>query len=220
MASQHTVKHHCENANTAADHTEHSYETVHLRLQTRGLGFQRAERLADLSDFAHRTRGEYFRDSGAPHHQRSRKDVRGVVAAGPSAVAGVDVRPHDLAHRHRLAGQQRFIDLQVLAFDEHSVCWNTIAFGKHNHVAARHLPAWNPLALPVANDQRAGTRQVPERLQNALCARFLNHGDHDGEVGENEEDHSFPPVAERQVDDPAGDEQRDHGLAQHLEHNS
>ena len=96
----------------------------------------------------------------------------------------------NLSHRRRLAGQQRFVDLQVLAFDKRSVCGNTIAFGKHDHVAARHFPAGNPFALAVANDQRARTRQVPKRFQNALGARFLNDGDHDRQCGEDEQDQS------------------------------
>ena len=65
-----------------------------------------------------------------------------------------------------------------------------------------------------------GLRQVPERFQDALGARFLDHCDHDGEVREDKEDQGFAPVAERQVDDPASDQQGEHRLAQNLEHDS
>ena len=139
---------------------------------------------------------------------------------GRAPLTGIEIDLDDLAHGHRLAGQQRFVDLQVLAFDERSIRGNTIAFGKNDDVAARHFAAWNSFALAVANDQRARTRQVPKRFQNALGARFLNDGDYDGEVGEDEKDQSFPPVAQRQVDDAAGDQQGEHRLAQNLEHNS
>ena len=103
------------------------------------------------------------------------------------------------------------------AFEERCVRRNAIAFGKNDHVAARHFPARYPLALAVADDERAGTRQVSKRLENPLGAHFLNHRDHDSQDGEDEEKHGLSQVAERQVDDAARDEQGDHGFAQHLE---
>ena len=124
----------------------------------------------------------------------------------------------DLSDRHGFAGQQRFVDQQVLAFDERRVRGNAIAFGKNDDVAARHFPARYSLALAVADDERARARQVPKRFQNVLGASLLNHGDDDGQVGEHEQDQRLAPVAERQIDDPAREEQRDHRLAHHLEH--
>jgi hypothetical protein len=62
-----------------------------------------------------------------------------------------------------------------------------------------------------------GTGKVPKRLEDALGARLLDHGDDDREIGEDEQDQGFMPVAERQIDDAAGDEEGDHRLAQHLE---
>ena len=52
-----------------------------------------------------------------------------------------------------------------------------------------------------------------------LGASFLNHGDYDGEVGEDEEDQGFPPVAKRQIDDAAANQQSEHRFAQNLKDN-
>ena len=120
--------------------------------------------------------------------------------------------------RHRLARQQRFVDQEVLAFDKRRVCGNAVAFGKNDDVAARHLTARYPFALAVPDDQRAGAGQVAKSLQHPLCPGFLHDGDRDRQVGEDEQDEGFPPIAERQIDEAARDKQSKHRLADHFEH--
>ena len=46
------VQQHREDAHRTADHSEHPHKPSGLRLQPRRLGLQRAQRLADLADFA------------------------------------------------------------------------------------------------------------------------------------------------------------------------
>ena len=73
------------------------------------------------------------------------------------------------------------------------------------------------LRSPSRMTSARGLVRSRERLENALGARLLNHRDHDGEVGEDKQDQGLVPVAERKIDGPAGEEQRDHRLAHHLE---
>jgi hypothetical protein len=120
-----------------------------------GFGFQRTQRLADLADLADGARRNHLRDTGAAHDQRSRKDVWRIFAAGATASPSVRIRPDNFSHGHGLAGQQRFVDLQVLAFDNRRICGNAIALRKHKEISARHLAPWDSLAFAIADTDYA-----------------------------------------------------------------
>ena len=219
VASQGPVKQDCENGDPAADQGEHSHKPGHLCLQTGGFGFQRAQRLADLADLADGARRDHLCDPGTAHDQRSRKDVWRIFATGATASAGDRIRPDNFSHGHGLAGQQRFVDLQVLAFDNRRICGNAIALGKHKEISARHLAPGYSLAFAVADNQRTRAGQVPKGVQDALGPRFLHDGDCDRQIGKDQQDERFAPVPKRQIDEASGDQQRQHWFAQNFEHN-
>ncbi len=123
----------------------------------------------------------------------------------------------DFADGNGFARQQRFVDFEVFTLDEDSIGRDAIALGEHDPIAARHLAAGDPFSLAVADHQRAWAGQVAQGLENPLCAGFLNDGDDDRQVGEDQQDQRLTPVAERQIDETAGNQQREHRLAQDFE---
>ena len=83
------------------------------------------------------------------------------------------------AHGDGFASQQRRVGQQILYFAQRRVGRNAVAFCDHNEVAARDLTSGDTPALAIADNQRPGAGQVPQRLQHAFGARFLDNRDHD-----------------------------------------
>ena len=216
-AAQSAVEQHRQDAHRPPDHGEHPHKPAGLCLQPWRLGLQRAERLADLADFAQCADRDHLADSGPAHDQRTGKHIRQVIAARPAIFAWSDIAIGDLAHGHGLAGQQRFIGLQVVTFARERVGRNPVALRKHDEIAAHHLPAGDAFALAIANDQRTRAGQVAQRLQNALGAGLLHDGDQDGHCCEDEQDECFLQVSQRQIDHAAAEQQRQHRLTHDLE---
>ena len=216
-AAHDSVEQDRQHADCAAENGKQPDDAPCLRLQARRFGFERGQRLADLADLASRADGGHFRQSRASHHQRTGEDLRQVVASRPLRSGPGAIVPGDLAHGHGFAGQGRFVGLQILALQEHGVGRHPVAFGKDDEVAPHDVAAGDPLALAVANDERAGAREIAQRFQHALGARLLHHGDHDRHRGEGDQDDRLLQIAERQVNDAADQEQRQHRFAQHLD---
>ena len=86
-AAQSAVEQHRQDAHRTPDHGEHPHEPAGLCLQPRRLGLQRAERLADLADFAQCADRDHLADSGPAHDQRTGKHIRQVIAARPVTLA-------------------------------------------------------------------------------------------------------------------------------------
>ena len=122
----------------------------------------------------------------------------------------------NLAHRHRLPRQQRFIGLKIAGLHQHGVGGNAVAFGEHDQIAARHLAAGDALARAVSDHQRAGAGEVAQCLQHALGARFLNDGDHHRHDRESEQDERFFQVSEQEVDKAAAEQEREHRFTKNL----
>ena len=95
-------------------------------------------------------------------HQRAGKQGGQTIATGagcgqchvlrrPVGVnQGVKVRSRYLAHRYRLARQQRFIDLHLAAVDQQRVGGNAVALRQQQQVALHHLKPGNARGLAVA----------------------------------------------------------------------
>ncbi len=104
--------------------------------------------------------------------------------------------------------------------NEDGVGRHPISFGEHHDIAAHHLATSDSSALAIANDQRPGTGEVAQRLQDALGAGFLNHRDQNRQCREGKQNQRFLQVAKRQIDCAATEQQRQHGLAHDLEHDA
>jgi hypothetical protein len=215
-AAPQAVEQHGHDAHRAADEAEEAHQPAGLHLQPRRLGVDGLQGLADLPDLAAGTNRGHFPDAGAAHDQRAGEDVRKIVAARPRRRRRRLCRPGDLADRDRLPRQQRLVDLQIAALDEHGVGRDAIALGQDDEIAANDLAPGDARALPVADHERARAAQVAQRLEHALGARFLHDRDEDGHRGERDEHDRFLQAADDQVDDAAAEQEREHGLAQHV----
>jgi hypothetical protein len=92
-----------------------------------------------------------------------------------------------------------------------------VALGQNDEVTSHDVPTGDPPALAVANDERAGAREVAQRFEHALGPRLLHHGDHDRHRREGDQDDRLLQVAERKVNDAADQKQRQHWFTQHLD---
>ena len=110
-----------------------------------------------------------------------------------------------------------FVGLQILATEENGIGRYPVAFGENDEIAPHDVPAGDPPALAVANDERTRAREVAQRFQHALGPCLLHHGDHDRHGREGDQDDRLLQVAKRQVNDAADQKQRQHRLAQYLD---
>jgi hypothetical protein len=107
-----------------------------------------------------------------------------------------------------------------MTLQEHRVRRHPVSLPEHDEIAPDHLPAGDPFALAVANDQGTGAGQVAQRLQNPLGAGFLDHGDHDRHCREDEQDECFLQVPEYEIEHAAAEQQRQHRFVQDLEYDA
>ena len=170
------------------------------------------ERLADGADGAVGSGGEDDGETRAAQHQRSGKNLRDIFAAGRSQAIG-HLDRGALAHREGFTGQQRFIDLDVIAGHQDPVCGDTIALGDHDDVAAHHFPARNADSLAVANHQRAWAGELAQRIECLFTAPLLDDGDGHGDGREGEQHQCVAAFAQYSVDHRRRNQQREHRLA-------
>ena len=77
-----------------------------------------------------------------------------------------------LVYRHRLAGQDRLVDLQVARVYERAVGRHSSAFVEVNQIAADEIRGWRLPQLVVAIHPRLRGRELPQ-----LLGRFEHSGD-------------------------------------------
>jgi len=120
VATQQAVHQHQRQAQGQSQQREVAHQLRGLLLQGRAFGRHTAQSRADASDLAQRPGGGDARQAVALHDQRAGIDRRQVVAArsrGRWRALGCGRavcfrRSRQLAHRHRLAGEQRFVHAQ------------------------------------------------------------------------------------------------------------
>ena len=162
-----------------------------LNLQARLLGFDGFKGMSDLAHFGADTRRLNLRLSRAAYHQTAGEEEGRVVTAGFGGGRRIgcfrrldgSVR-RQFAHGNGFAGQQRFIEQQVLRTEECRVGRDAVAFRDDDDVLADDLPAGNLEPFPVADDPCARAGEIAQRFQHVLAARFLNDGDGHRERGE------------------------------------
>ncbi len=197
---------------------EYQHDAARLALQPRLLARQPREGAADGADGAAHAGGENHQPARAAHHQRAREHLRRAVAAGCIERGGYLARG-PLAHRQRFTGQQRFVQLHVIARDQHAVGGHTIAFADDDDVAPHHLAPGNARLLAVADHQRARTGEIAQRRERALAAALLDERDRDGKRREREQQHRFADLTNDAIQRGRRDQHPEHGLAQHARGN-
>ena len=105
-----------------------------------------------------------------------------------------------------------------MALGQQRVSGRTLPLLQHQQIPPRHLDAGDAQTHAIADHQGARARQIAQGLQHALGAGLLNDGDDNGDQREGEEDQGLLQIAQQQIKQPAAQQQRQHGLAQHIEH--
>ena len=113
-ATQDSVEQHRQDAHRAADNGEHR---TSRRVCACSRGGSVSSSASDWPILPISLRGPVAVTSPFPaaHDQRTRKHVRQIVATRPLGCGRHAIVPRDLAHGNGLAGQQRFIGLQIVA---------------------------------------------------------------------------------------------------------
>jgi len=135
-----------------------------------------------------------------------------VVAAGNRRRTGLVGRGRALAHGHRLAGQQRFVDAQAGRFGEHHVGGHALAFGDQHQVAGHQIERGDSLHPAVADDARLGRGQIAQGIERPLASAFLVDHESDRDEREERQQQTFAQVADGQVDAGGQQQEIEHGL--------
>ena len=184
----------------------------------RRLGHDPAQRLADLADLARRAGRAHDGDALSANDERAGKHEGQILAARPGHRGMPD--SGRLPHRDRFAGQQRFIDQEIAGGSENSVRRHTVAFQDDHGIATDDLAARDALAHAVANDQGPRAGHVAQRVEDALAAQLLHHGDRYRDGGKDQQHEGFSEIAQDEIDDAGAEQQREHRLAQHVADNA
>ncbi len=75
------------------------------------------------------------------------------------------------------------------------VCGDTIPFGEQDNVVADQLTSSNPTRMPIANNQGAWTRQIPQGLEGTLRSALLDEGDAHDNNDKAEQHEGFMAIA-------------------------
>ncbi len=122
-----------------------------------------------------------------------------------------------LGHGHRLAGEQRFVHLQ-LAVQQLRVGGDAVALAQHQQVTAHHALAVDALLLAVSDHQRARSGEVAQRFERTLRLALLHQRDADHKENAAEQKNRLGPVAQCQIDAASGQQHQKHGLGEHIAH--
>jgi hypothetical protein len=184
---------------------EHLAELLQLLLQRRVLVLVGLDHLGDHADLrVHAGPGDQALAAAVGHH--------GAHEGGVLAVAERDllVEHHRgvLLHRHRLAGERGFFDLEVHARDQAHVRRDVVARFEQHEVAGHELAPRHRHLVAVADHLRVRRRHLLERGERLLGLRLLNHADHRVQHHDAHDRDRIDPLAEGERDQ-RGDDQDD-----------
>ncbi len=154
----------------------------------------------------------------ALHNERAGIDERQIVPAGGGH--GTRAVGRGLPDGHRLPGEQGLVHGHVGGREEDGVSRNAVSRLEQEEIIADHLAPRDASLLPVADDEGARTREVPQPVERALRLVLLIHRDAGDQDNEAEEHEGFLRIAEDDVDRPTGDEEDKHRLAEQVERRS
>jgi hypothetical protein len=199
-------------------------EAAGLLLEKRLFGLDRPERLPDLSDLGSHANRPDLGDPLALDDQRARIDEREIVSAGcrdrrflrGRAVAR---RGGHFPHRHRFAGEERFVDGKIERGEKRRVGGHAVAFLDDEKIAADHLAPRDPLLHTVAYHESARAGEISQRLERAFGLSLLIERDPHHDEDEEEEHERLLQIAEEEIEHAARDEHEEHRLAHDLGRN-
>ena len=184
---------HAEDHHADAQHQpgQHPGELAELALQ-RGLAvLGLGQRVGDLAHLAVHAGGRDHRNAAAVSHAGTHVDhVLPVAQRHVLRLRGQVDRVDELRHRHRLARERRFLDLETGALDQPPVGRHRISRLQQHHVAHHQLLAAHDLHLAVAQHLGGRRRHLLQRLDGALGLVLLIHAQHgvDQHHGQDDDD--------------------------------
>ena len=122
------------------------------------------------------------------------------------------------AHRHGLAGEQRFVHIDLTAH-QLRIGGNAVAFMQHQQVAHHHVAPGDALFAAVADHQCTRRGEITQRFERALRLALLRQRDADHHEYKAEQKQRLALIAQEQVDAARGQQHEEHRLAQHAKHN-
>ena len=190
-----------------------AHQRADFVLQGAGLGLDVLQRQADLAQPRGRSSGQHPRQSATLHDHRTGKDLgRRIGRTG----VGRQRLPLLLAHRQGLAGEQGFIDHQVVALQHQTIGSDAVTLLEHEQVTTHHLASGNAQTGPITDHQGARTGQIAQGFEQAFGLVLLKHRDAHRDEHKGKQHGRVAAIAEHQVNGPGNEQQREHGLAHHF----
>ncbi len=171
-------------------------EAGDLSQQRSGQGADFAQQRTDPAQFGIPGGGDHHSARLAAGHQ-------GAGIGHATAVAEQRVDGHRdaaLLHRHRLAGQGRLVDMEVLRFEQPQVGRHPVAGGQQHHVARYQAFGVQRLALAVAQDQGMQRKHVADGVQRVGRLALLDETDQRVDHHRQEDYRTVHPEAEQRGD--------------------
>src|SRR5690348_13944853 len=128
--------------------------------------------------------------------------------------------PGDLAHEHRFAGEERFVNRETGRGADGCIGGNAVTLRQYQHIATYHLATGDSLPVSISYHQRTWAGKIAEGIQRTLGFMFLVERDPDHDKDRQEQDKRFLQFAEEKIDDAAADEQQEHGFADDFQRDS
>jgi len=101
-------------------------------------------------------------------------------------------------HRHRLARQRGFLNLQIDGFNQARIRRNPVAGIEENHISGHQIPRRNLHLRAIAQYGRGGRGHLPQSI-NRLLRPVLLHKPQQHRKQDNDGDHDrFDAVAQKE----------------------
>ena len=108
--------------------------------------------------------------------------------------------------------------MQAVRFDHPAIGRDPVAFCENKQIAANHLAPGDPSPYAATDDERARTCEIAQRFESPFASGFLDDGNAHRKSREHGENQRLAQVAECEIDEAAGDKQRQHRFAQDIDH--
>ncbi len=189
-------------------------QLAHVADQRRGHLLHRFEQAADAP---------HFGGAGGGHHHPARLALgdQGAGVAHAQAVAQRGVGRHRrqrLLHRHRFAGQGRFVHPQVVELQPAQIGRQAVARSDLHHIAGHQIGRVDLLQPTVAQHLGVRRQQVADGLQRLFGLALLQHTDGHVEQHHRQDDTGVQPVTDQRGDTRRGQQHQDQQVVELRQH--
>ena len=211
VAARQAVAQHQQPAERDGPPAEAAHQPPQLLLQRRRAHVDAGERGADASHLRLRAGRGHFGDAVARDGQGAGEHARRILATR----RGIRRRTGSghLAHRHRLAGEQRLVHLDAAGAAQHRVGGDALALGHQQEVARHDVGGRNADRRSAADHAHMAHRQRPQRVERLFAPVRLQHDQADRHHGEEAQQQAFAQFTDREVDGRRAEQQQEHRLA-------